>query len=275
MRWLITTDLDGTLLDDTYPEAAALDAIRTLYAQDAAEDRLWIALASSKTFAEMLHMVQPLDRDGRRPFLIFENGGGLAWPARWSSYLGRCSLHGYEVASFGASYAEVCEVLQGLAAEGFRFRGFSQMSAAEVAELTGLSEQQSQRAQRRLTSEPLVWLGSDAERERFARRLEAWGLTLVRGGRFHHVTSGNDKQNAVTHLLRMFESEPMGKPRVLACGDAPNDRQMLDAADRAVIFPRGGDYLCAADDKTLHAGGPGPATWLECVQQALAERSTR
>ena len=270
MRWLVTTDLDGTLLDDTYPEAAALDALRTLYAADPSAERIWVALASSKTFAEMLHMVHPLGRNGRRPFLIFENGGGLAWPAEWSSYLGRCSLHGYEVANFGASYAEVCEVLATLAAEGYRFRGFSQMSAQQVSELTGLSQEQALRAQRRLTSEPLEWLGTQTELERFTDRLGAWGLTVVRGGRFYHVTSGSDKQHAVAHLLKQFATEFSAKPQVLACGDAPNDLEMIRSADRAVIFPRSGSYLCAANDKYSHAAQPGPDAWLQSVQQALA-----
>ncbi len=263
--WLIATDLDGTLLDDSYPETHAISVVTELLRQSSVH----VALASSKTLAELLHMVRELDRLGPRPFLVFENGGGWAWPDGVSNLTGQCSVHGYRINRQGASYSEIRTALRSLAHQGFRFRGFADMEATEVSERTGLSKHQAGLAKRRLTSEPLVWEGNTQDRKRFAATLKAWGFDLVRGGRFYHVTSGADKQQAIDQIKTMLHEQTGSSLRVVACGDAPNDATMLRAADHAVVFPQDGRYLHKPSSNVTHAPIAGPKAWLTAVRNAI------
>ena len=81
-KWLIFTDLDGTLLDrryDLHAAGAAMDALH--------EHGCICVPASSKTHSEMIE----LNRYRKFPSpYIFENGAGLCWPsAAEPEYLGR------------------------------------------------------------------------------------------------------------------------------------------------------------------------------------------
>lgn len=267
--WLVSTDLDGTLLDESYPETDAVAVLQELLEVD----NVWITLSTSKTLAELMHFVEPLRALPRPPFLIFENGGGLALPESLAcsrrSYLDLPSVPGYRLMRTSVEYKKICDVLGLLVDSGFQFRGFAEMSCEEVSDLTGLSRVQAGRARQRLTSEPLVWLGDDASREEFAEQLCSYGLTLVRGGRFYHVSSGSDKQQALEQLVTEFQARFRFKPRILACGDAPNDLAMLESADRAVVFPGPLGYLRPKDNSTWHAPAAGPLPWLAAVRRAL------
>jgi len=272
-HWLVATDLDGTLLDGSYPEQRAISVVQQLLARG----QVQVALASSKTAAELLHMVRDLDRDQPLPFLVFENGGGWAWPDKSGSNPGVWSEHGYEVAHAGMPYPEICTVLRELRQQGFRFHGFADMDNAEVSERTGLSESQAELARARLCSEPLLWLGDSAEQEVFKTHLEKLGLSLVRGGRFFHVGSAAGKCWAVSQIKHLLAERYGTAPLVVACGDAPNDTEMLRSADYAVLFPgevadqfscSKGDLL-GASPRISHADRAGPEAWLTAVNDVL------
>ena len=72
-KWLIFTDLDGTLLDRRYDLKAAADAMDSLH-----QDGCLCVPASSKTHAEMVELSK--FRKFPSPY-IFENGSGLSWPS--------------------------------------------------------------------------------------------------------------------------------------------------------------------------------------------------
>ena len=265
--WLIATDLDGTLLDDSYPHAAAAAAIDEIQADGAGP---CVALASSKTLAEMTELAQ-LVRTG--VFIIFENGSGVAWPRSMLDKAGDLRHGKYEVVSFAGDYASICRTLSRLRDDGFAFRGFADMDAAEVAQATGLSEQQAALARQRLASEPIAWLGSEPELERFKRALGRAGLSVVRGGRFLHVSRGGSKAMAVEYLCQQLTRVYGSAPRVLACGDAPNDLEMIDAADMGLVFPgRSGGYLKPLSQCIAHATKPGPESWLAAVKQITEDK---
>jgi|GEM_PF-6263828 len=137
-HWLVATDLDGTLLDDSYPEQQAISVVEQLLDRHGVA----VALASSKTLAELLHMVRELDRDGPLPFLVFENGGGWAWPTNNFPDSGTESIEGYQIEYAGTPYSEICAALCDLKQKGFLFRGFADMDEEEVSERTGLSDSQ-------------------------------------------------------------------------------------------------------------------------------------
>ena len=256
---LVFTDLDGTLLDhNTYSFQAALPALRRLK-----ELEIPVILNSSKTRPEMESLKQQLDNHA--PFIV-ENGAAAIIPA------GNLGKDTGLVVSFSAPLEEVLEVLNSLRAEGFQFRGFNDMEAAEIAKITGLPNMAAGRAKQRIGTEPLLWEGSDAELESFTQRLNAQGLQLVKGGRFYHAMGQYDKADAMQYLAKRYQSFLPHKEIVtIALGDSPNDARMLECADYAVIIKGvNSDKLdIKGVGEVMRSEGEGPVGWNECVQSLL------
>ena len=277
MHWLIATDLDGTLLDDGYPleaAAAAIDGLFELPPVSGGTVALQVVLATSKTLAEGMRLI---NRCTSHPILAFENGAGLAWRTAACTHRGTCRRDGYEIEYVGADYGRIRGCLLELREKpGYRFRGFGDMSPAEVADLTGLDEASANAAMQRLASEPLVWEGTPSAMRSFARDLNELGLNLNLGGRFHHATGNRDKASAVATVRQCLAGGRPASITTLACGDAPNDVQMMLAADYALVFPhRNGGYALPPDTTIFHAPDAGPAAWLERVSHIVESKSPR
>ena len=120
-RWLIFTDLDGTLLDRRYDLEAAADVMDSLH-----QDACLCVPASSKTQAEMAELNN--FRKFPSPY-IFENGGGLSWPSATAPEI------------IGRSADEISDLLDYIRDEHlFNFRLFRDISVVEIAGRTGLTE---------------------------------------------------------------------------------------------------------------------------------------
>ncbi|NIZ15163.1 mannosyl-3-phosphoglycerate phosphatase, partial [Phaeobacter sp. HF9A] len=193
-RLLVFSDLDGSLLDhDTYDFAPALPAIDAIKARGGL-----LILASSKTASEMRPLHQALDL-GAAPMIV-ENGAACV-PASG-------------VTNKDADYRAIRQVLQTLHAP---FRGFGDMSAAEVQRLTGLSREEAQRAKARQFSEPGLWQGDARQRATFLAALARRGISARQGGRFLTLSFG------ATKACQMETVKQRHAPCVtIALGDAPN-----------------------------------------------------
>ena len=156
---------------------------------------------------------------------------------------------------------------------GFRFRGFNDMSAAEVARDTCLSEDNAVRARQRLCTEPLLWQDDAAAFDLFSAELAASGLRLLRGGRYWHVTSNADKAAAMQKLGKLYETAAHHGFTSVALGDSPNDAAMLRAADIAVVIRRkdGSAMRLASSNRTITTDVPGPTGWNDAVIQIVNE----
>ncbi len=178
-RLVVFSDLDGTLLDEQYRHDAADATLARLRTAG-----IPLVLTSSKTRAEMVRMRAELAPG--QP-VIFENGCGIATPAAAPDAED-------EIERFGPDYAGLRATIDAVRTEtDADFRGFGDMSDAEVAERTGLPPADAARARTREASEPGVFTGSEAALERFRSALAAHDLRLVRGGRFLHVMPRTDK----------------------------------------------------------------------------------
>ena len=121
-KWLVFTDLDGTLLDHhTYDYSAALPALQRLKALS-----FPIIPVSSKTLAELRVLVAELDLQAP---LIAENGSVISLPGEPQPRI------------IEPSYADIRHWLSELRVEsGYQFTGFGDMTVQEVVAATGLSE---------------------------------------------------------------------------------------------------------------------------------------
>ena len=262
---LVFTDLDGTLLDHySYSYEPAIPALQRL-----AKEEIPLIFNSSKTAAEIRQLRAEIGN--RHPFIV-ENGSAVCVPVGYFTHgglPGANSEDAFDVQTFGLPYADLILVLHSLrTGAGYRFRGFSDLTAPELAQLTGLNEAAAVLAQQRHASEPLLWEDTDAALQKFILDLQQRRLSLIKGGRFYHVMGQVDKADALHWLTSLYQRTwPQRNWRTVALGDSPNDRAMLEAANIAVIIPpangepmrltRGKDVICPKDQ--------GPRGWLHAM----------
>lgn len=211
---LVFTDLDGTLLDhETYSWSPALNALGKLRNLGAG-----VILASSKTSAEIAPLRDEMGLSG--------------WPAIIENGAAQLPAHQAPVGGNAASgYADLRHTLSTLPKDlRTKFRGFGDMTDQQVCDVTGLPLSAARLAKQRTASEPGEWTGSDSQRTEFLAALSDVGLTARMGGRFLTVTTGQTKADQMAEIIRNLKPQ-----KTVALGDAPNDVEMLEAADIGII----------------------------------------
>ncbi|WP_371328512.1 mannosyl-3-phosphoglycerate phosphatase-related protein [Pantoea sp. 1.19] len=254
---MVVTDLDGSLLDHhTYRWDNALSWLDRLRAREVP-----LVFCSSKTAAEIRPLQAEMGLEDA-PF-IAENG------ARAS-----CLLDG-ERREFGQpNYGALCAFLRQLRADsGFRFTGFADATAQQVADWTGLSLANARLAMQREAAESLIWRDSEAHFAAFRQRLQQAGLQLTEGGRFWHVMPQEaGKGLALAWMLREFAMAGQTFT-TLGLGDGPNDAPMLELVDYAVVIKGHSKtpvtLMRDASSRVYYATAPGPTGWSEGLSHFL------
>ena len=252
-RWVLFTDLDGTLLDaDTYLFDAARPALEALK-----KAKIPVVVATSKTRAETAPILKSLGLEGPA---IIENGGAIV------ERDGRVTPLGATAATLLRGYAFLKERANGA------LRGFHEMSDAELSAETRLSSEEASRARRREFDLPFSVLGNEPLEERLVREAATLGLTVSRGGRYLHLHGTSDKGRALRKVMRRWRTR-----RAAAIGDAGNDLPMLKAAAVAyAVKTREGrhDPALVSGVKGLRlVDRPGPEGWSLAVEQLLSKSS--
>jgi len=259
---IIITDLDGTLLDAaTYSFAPALPALDLIRAR-----HIPLILCSSKTRAEIEVLRRKLGNV--HPF-ISENGGGVFVPHGYFAAPFEAEDCGdYHLITLGTPYADIRRRFVRLRdALQVKVRGFGDMTAEEVAALTGLSPDAAQRAQQRDFDEPFVFEG--APDVRFLHAIKADGLSWTEG-RLFHILGRHDKGRAVSLLQSLYEKQ-FGGVESIGLGDSLNDLQMLQAVEHPVLVMHDDDSHDAriTIPKLIKTRLPGPSGWNEAVLRLL------
>jgi mannosyl-3-phosphoglycerate phosphatase len=261
MKQIIFTDLDGTLLDsETYSYEKSLAVINRLK-----ENGIPIIFCSAKTRAEQ--EVYRRELGLFHPFIV-ENGGAIFIPRAYFP----SPFHYHKVVDdllaieLGIPYGKIRELLDKIKRENdFRFRGFGDMSAAEVAEVTGLNIEFAKLAKQREYDETVKFDFSGEEMSKMLEKIREAGLNWTRGGRFYDIMGGNDKGKAVEILSGLYR-KMWGKIKTVGLGDSLNDLPMLSVVDIPILVQKR-DY--SWEDINLprlrKVQGVGPEGWSRAI----------
>lgn len=268
-KFVFFTDLDGTLLDYyTYSFEKALPALRLLK-----DGGLPLVVCSSKTRAEIEYYRKKLAN--RHPF-VSENGGGIFIPKGYFDFEIRdlrpeaTDEPDYTVIRLGARYSDLREAAVSLIEEGFDIWGFGDMSAGEVAELSGLTIFEAELSKKRDFDEPFLFQGRKEDEEKLADAIRRKGFACTKG-RFFHILGDSNKGTAVSVLSDLYRKQ-LGDIVTSGLGDRPNDFPMLRTVDIPVLVQQpDGRYAEGLDIPGLiRAGGIGPEGWTKAVLDILS-----
>jgi len=254
-RLIVFSDLDGTLLDhETYSYAPAQPALDRLRAQ-----AIPLVLATSKTAAEVADLRADM---GFADYpAIVENGAGVL-PA--GATKAATDASGDDHVRLIAALNQIPDALRA------GFAGFTDWGPDGIAEKTGLSRDQAAKAGQRQFSEPGIWHGARADEDRFIAELARRGVAARRGGRFLTLSFVATKAGQMTAIRDAIAPGA----RMMALGDAPNDAEMIAAADIGVVVanptaPDFTDLLGDAAGTVRRTTRAGPSGWNQAVLQVV------
>jgi mannosyl-3-phosphoglycerate phosphatase len=264
MNLLVFTDLDGTLLDHrdySYEAAkAGLDRIRS--------QQIPIIFTTSKTRPEIERLQAEMQI--QEPF-IPENGAAVFFPAGYRNFKIADGLQRppYTLVQLGAGYREIRGFFRSVR-ERFGLTGFGDLSAEEIARLTGLPPEQAAMAKQREFTEPFR-MEHDARVGELASVAASQGFKITAGGRFFHLIGvRQDKGRAVRRCTEVFEKNTAGGIVTVGLGDSANDLPMLKSVDIPVLIPHDdGGYEAVDLSNLIKAEHPGSGGWNEAILQVL------
>ena len=270
-HYVVFTDLDGTLLDSgTYSYRKSLSAINRLK-----EKGIPIIFCSAKTRAEQ--EVYRRELGLFHPFVV-ENGGAVFIPRGYFpfSFDYHKTVDDLLAIELAIPRSSVKKVLARIGREdAFRFKGFTDMSAAEVAEITGLNLESARLAQQREYDEP-VMLDSSGETAlgRFLSKLGASGLNWSYGGSLYHIMGGGGKGKAAEILCGLYRIM-WGEIRTVGLGNGLNDLPMLSQVDIPfLVQKRDRSWEDMNLPRLRRVRGVGPEGWSKAIAEVFGNQDT-
>ncbi|AWB66899.1 haloacid dehalogenase [Saccharobesus litoralis] len=271
-HWLMFSDLDGSFLDHhDYNYQAAMPAYNELQRLN-----IPVIFNTSKTFAEV--QAFNIELENNAPFVI-ENGSLVCVPKEFKipEHLKKdvqINLYDdYQMVNLGESVEAITQLLQKLKRKyHFKFTGFSELTAEEVAQATDLPLYKAKMAKQRFASEPLTWQDSEEKLQRFKHEISDAGFTLLKGGRFYHVLGQVNKASGIQWLQKVYQAKnPYVVWNTFSAGDSPNDFAMLSETDIAIcIRDANGEHLeLTSSNLQINPLSQGSTGWFEGVTQAI------
>jgi mannosyl-3-phosphoglycerate phosphatase family protein len=262
-KTIIYSDLDGTLLDeDTYSFSGAIPALEII-----SDNSIPLVFCSSKTRSEMELWRTRLKND--HPF-ISENGGGIFIPNGYFPFYTdpeSVKFGSYQLIRLGSDYDFIRREFVSLRKKyGADVRGFGDMEVAEIADLTGLDEENARYAKIRDFDEPFIFNGSPDNE--FLAAIESAGLNWTIG-KLYHILGRHDKGYAINILEKLFKKK-YGELYTLGLGDSINDKAILkNVAYPVLIRRKNGAAVDLGDLAAITSKNSGPEGWNEVMMDFL------
>lgn len=270
MRWVIFSDLDGSLLNyDDYSFEKARPALEKI--------RRWgipLILTTSKTRTEVEIILGEMGLE--EPFIV-ENGGALLFPAGYRGWdmANGIATQSYTMIQLGIPYAEIRAFVKRMTPR-FKIRGFGDCSVQEIADMTGLPYDKARLAKEREFTEPFL-LGEEKDIDDLSYLASKDKIKIARGGMFYHFMGiHQDKGEAVKLMKSIFRRHIGDEVRFVGIGDSANDIPMLEHVDIPVLISHADGRFEDVDLPNLtRADSPGSKGWNEAVEGILDDFEKR
>ena len=280
--YIVSTDLDGTLLDHhDYSFTAANQGL-----QRCAELGVPVVINTSKTYAEVISLQHAIGLDAP---LIVENGSALIAAKHLCLDAAASGLNSLKIECqsrddgahqfvFGVKRDYIISFIERIRQQhSWSFEGFNDWSFADIAQHTGLDLASAQQASQKEFSEPFVWHDSESALKQFIELAKADGLSVLQGGRFYHLQGNTDKAQPLNWLRQyghtFFKGMPNGNspPKLICLGDSNNDVAMLNVADHPICVrsPVADFPILSGKTEAYYTQGYGPVGWSEAVLSLL------
>lgn len=267
MSWVVSTDMDGTLLNHSdYRWEPAKPYLEFLH-----QVEIPVILNTSKTFAEVSEWVRKLGI--LHPFVV-ENGSAIYCPKGYFSmelladFPQQVTQDGdYDVIRLGVAVQQLLDFKQHHAPT---VESLVECTLDRAIEITGLTPEEAKAAQQRYYTLPLVLEDEHALKHLHSSAQEAQ-LQLLSGGRFAHLMGQCDKGRAIQYLCELYSQQTKQKPIIVALGDSGNDRAMLAIADHAILVRNHQNgWLEMNGDSIYKTSQQAPEGWVEGIVEVLS-----
>ncbi|MBI4257840.1 MAG: HAD-IIB family hydrolase [Thaumarchaeota archaeon] len=259
------SDLDGTLLDaETYDYGVSLPAVKALE-----KHGVPLILCSAKTRSEIKFYQHVFGIN--HPFIV-ENGGATVIPRNYFAFPiedGRES-EGYVDIEHGERIEMIRWKIEGALRDSrVRYKLFTQMTAEEISEDSGLPLHEADLTRRREYSETVKLEGDQVELQRAIRSIDSAGLTYVFGGRYLTISAGNSKGTGVRRLRQLY-ARAFRNVTTYAFGDEENDLSMFQEVDKAILVQKpNGSWASMNPSNLVKVHGIGPNGFRKGVENEL------
>lgn len=273
-NFLVSTDLDGTLLDHhTYDWHAAKPAIEALQ-----ENNIPIIFNTSKTLEEARQLQL---KTGIEAPVIIENGSAVAIKADLLEVIAPelnidslRRIDGHYLVSFGCDRQDILSFISDQKRKlGDILEGYNDWSVEDIARLTGLSREEASISARKYYSEPFIWRGDEQSYASFKCAAQDGSFKILQGGRFFHLQGPTDKGKPLIWLREKYQALNNNKlpPTLICLGDNKNDIDMLNVADIAVCVksPVAPYPQINKTETTVFTKKYGPEGWNEAISEIL------
>ncbi len=215
--WVVS-DVDGTLMDDSYDLNPAKETIKLLQ-----ELSIPVILCTSKTAAEVKVIRKELNLTD--PYIV-ENGGAI-----YGESLTR--VNGEII--LGEKYEILENILSIISKEiNYDLKPLNNISDQEATELTGLKGHSLELMRDRHWSMPFLNPPETKEREiNFC--CKRFNVEIFRGNRMSHMLSINSNKGKAIESLKTYSNHLNIK--IIGLGDSPNDLPLLLKSDYKIVIP--------------------------------------
>ena len=258
MQKVIFTDIDGTLLDSYLPDIKKTKKL----VEKTLQNGIHLILCSSKTELEQNIIRSKIEL--HEPFIV-ENGGATIIPVGYFSkskiILSKKFQKNYIIVTGGPAY-RIRSLLKKIRTKhDINFKGVSDLSLAELSNITRLPQEYAKRMMERKYSETIVQIDNN-DIPRFENIVEKVGLKMIPGGHYFDITLGNDKGTAVKILMDIFRREYENNVTFFGIGDSKNDEPMLSLVNFPILVQRAdGSWQNLRINNLQKVKGIGPNGW--------------